>query len=323
MKQIVVPELDHFLREKVDKELQNYPSLMSANEKMLLYTLAAKVYTGEGYIVDGGVYLGGSTFSLAKGLADNIRVKLPDGKTIHSYDRFQVQESLIKHLQRSSTLAKIGDVALEKGDDFLPVVQELTKEYSEYIEFHPGDILDAEVPGPIEIAYWHVLKNAEIDASVFDKFVPHFISGKTIIVFQEYFFEGLPFVKIRQEYFADYFEFLGESGAAAVFRFKKALPKRAFSGDPIAKLSSYERCALIDQAAARTVVPDRKLLVELSKIPIITKEQGQREAVRALEDIETRYHRQILDAALPGSGESHLLRAWRKIAQKVRAEVAA
>ena len=49
-------------------EVRQARTMLSAQELELLYTLARDQYTGQGEIIDGGAFLGGSTLALATGL---------------------------------------------------------------------------------------------------------------------------------------------------------------------------------------------------------------------------------------------------------------
>src|SRR5262245_55533970 len=55
----------------IPKSALAVPSMMSVAERRFLYGLAAKYYSGEGIIVDAGIFLGASTMCFGTGLREN------------------------------------------------------------------------------------------------------------------------------------------------------------------------------------------------------------------------------------------------------------
>jgi hypothetical protein len=58
--------------EEVPKQAVDYPSMTTLLEKKTLYRLAQRFYTGEGIIVDAGLFLGASTNAFGYGIKNNL-----------------------------------------------------------------------------------------------------------------------------------------------------------------------------------------------------------------------------------------------------------
>ena len=68
---INIDDIRKRLWNKVDipPEVESIESMLTMSERKLLSALAKEYFTGEGIIVDGGCFLGGSTLSLCAGIA--------------------------------------------------------------------------------------------------------------------------------------------------------------------------------------------------------------------------------------------------------------
>src|SRR5476649_2683874 len=69
--------------------------MIGAEERRLLYWLAAEYYSGSGVVVDAGAYLGASAFALAMGLAAS-RHAAAAHAVVHSYDRFVATDDYVR-----------------------------------------------------------------------------------------------------------------------------------------------------------------------------------------------------------------------------------
>jgi hypothetical protein len=276
--------------EDVPEDVLNYPGMMSRREKGMLYWLAKTHYDGEGLIVDAGLFLGASTNALASGIkagAAAVKAATAAFKPINSYDTAVWVRSMNRYLTGGSAKSKaVQDVlkgrAPRPGESFLPILKEMLAEHLELIDFRVGDIIEtASADRPIEIVFYDCLKTAERDAAAFRGFAPQFVPGKTIVVQQDYFYEAAPDLKVRQEFLAPYFSFLGAEATSAVFRLEKSLPEAYFRNDPIAQLAREEKVGLILRAAGRTHELKFRIYAQLSAVDFLA-EHGECDRARML-----------------------------------------
>lgn len=248
----------------VPQEVLNWPSMMSAAEIALLYRLAARHYSGRGEIVDAGIFLGASTNAFACGLAAGKRVPA-NAKPIRSYDLAIWVASMDRYLERPEVRNFIGCDRLADGASYAATLQRILAHHADVVDLVIGNIIrTARATGPVEIAFFDCLKAADRDLAAFNAFGPHFMPGHTLVLQQDYFYEGAADHKLRQELYADCYRFVGQVGSTAVFQVMHALPTEAFRRDVIPDLPICDRIALLRQAAGRADGPKGALLVELS-----------------------------------------------------------
>jgi hypothetical protein len=116
--------------EGAPRAVLDYPSLVSDPEKTLLYRLARDYYTGQGGIVDAGIFLGGSTNAFAIGLRENrnraARRRIRAGhKPITSYELAVFVEGMRRYIGRDAFRAKLGDWNPAHGESFEPLLRAL------------------------------------------------------------------------------------------------------------------------------------------------------------------------------------------------------
>ena len=285
MKASYFPEFDP---SEAPKTVLDYPSMASRNEKALLYWLARHACKGIGVIVDAGVFLGASTNAFATGLKDNpVTLAKAVAKPIHSYDIAIWVSGMDKYLERPAVNRALRGMRVKKNRTFLPVLKKLLSAHLELIDFRIGDIATtARGDAPIEIAFYDCLKTNERDLAAFRAFAPVYIPGHSIIVQQDYFFEGAYYNKIRQEYFSPYFTYLGEEATSAIFRYENEIPPEMIQVDPISSLSIDEKVELLDKAVKRTAQPKSRIFSELAIVGFLLQEGIYKEATERLVEVE-------------------------------------
>lgn len=180
--------------------VRNYPSMLTLEEKRMLRWLTANYYSGEGIICDLGAFIGGSTVSLADGLAASGR----NDKLIHSYDFFRSSSRLWEKY-----MAQSGKPWPENGD-VMNEVREMLQDYDHLITFYQGDFMQSPVPeGPIEICFVDISKTAEINDHLISKYFTKLIPGKSIVVQQDYFHFTPLWDIVTMEILKDYFTPIG------------------------------------------------------------------------------------------------------------------
>ncbi len=250
-------------------DVLSWPGMTSPREKGMLYWLARNMYDGEGIIVDAGIFLGASTNAFATGLKAGESAPT-HFKPINCYDTAIWVRSMNRYLTQTSKSARsvqnaIQGGSMQPGKSFAPALRKLLAPHLDVIDFHFGDIVrEANSDRMIEIAFYDCLKTQERDWAAFRAFGPWYESGKTLVVQQDYFYESAADLKIRQEFLAPYFTFLGAESTSAVFRLDRAIPEQYFQEDPILSLSFAEKVALLRQAATRPVDPKFRIYTRLS-----------------------------------------------------------
>jgi hypothetical protein len=278
----------------VPAEVLDYPGMTSRTEKAILYNLARHYYLGEGQIVDVGIFLGASTNAFAAGLRSNpeaLSKVIPGAKPIRSFDIAIWVKAFDRHLKQDVVAKAVGpDMTLKEGDSFLPLLNRLLAQHLDLIDFRIGDIVQtARADGPVEIAFYDCLKNQSRDWAAFCAFTPSFIPGHTIVIQQDYFYWSAYDNKIRQEYLADYFEFIGAAGASAVFRVTRPIPDEFYREDPTVSLTLADKLRLLQQAAARTGSARHRAYTEISSVALLLASKETARARERLEDVALKY----------------------------------
>jgi hypothetical protein len=269
-----------------------FPSMMHKDEKTLLYALARHHYRGFGAIVDTGLFLGASTHAFCTGIKDGhfYELLLKTGqKPVQAYDiALWDSGGFDKYLEIEEVRAHVGDTRYANGESYLPLLRHLLREHLELIDFRIGDIVkEIRADKPVEIAFFDCLKNYERDWAAFKALGPHYVPGHTIIVQQDYFFEGALDNKIRQELIGPYCRFLGGCATSAVFKLEQKLPDEYFTDDPLPKLSPAERVELLKSAARRIPVSAFQLYAELGVVSELINTKNLAEAAEYLDQIDS------------------------------------
>jgi len=152
-----------------------------------------------------------------------------DYKPIQSYDIAIWVPSLERYLETEAAKRALKGRSVNHGENFSPILQELLATHRDLVDFRIGDIVKlASAERPVEIAFYDCLKTPDREAAAFHAFAPKYVPGKTIVIQQDYFYESAIALRIRQEFFASFFEYLGAEARSAVFSPKGANPSRVF-----------------------------------------------------------------------------------------------
>jgi len=261
--------------------------MMSVAERRFLYGLAAKYYAGEGLIVDAGIFLGASTTCFGAGLRENSNLQHALGewkRPVVSFERGIVTPTMPAFFKRNAL-----DIDLKPGDSFEALVRANVKPVSDVVDLRIGDILETgKIEDPVEILFLDVLKLPEINKFVVENYYSRLIPGRSIVVQQDYFYDLLPYVKTYQEYFADYFTYIGEIGSTGVFLCKEKIPQEVTIGIE-QKLESEDQIRLATVALQRSIDPARRFLMALSKVRLVRKLLGAKAAQNYLQFVKGEY----------------------------------
>ena len=146
------------------------PTMLTEDELRLLHWLGTEYWSGEGKILDGGCFLGGSTGALASGVSTGGKAGA-DERPIVTYDLFRLDQFMPVHLSEADA------ELLDEGDSFRPVFDRNIAPWSELVEVREGDITQHGWSGePIEIAFLDLLKtwplNDYVTANFFGSMIP-------------------------------------------------------------------------------------------------------------------------------------------------------
>ena len=95
-------------------------------------------------------------------------------------------------------------------------------------------------------------------------------------------------MKTYQEYFADYFTYIGEIGSTGVFLCKEKIPQQVTVGVED-KLEAEEQIRLATVALQRSIDPARRFLMALSKVRLLRKLLGAKAAQSYLQFVKGEY----------------------------------
>ena len=193
-------------------------TMMKPEELNLLYGLARHHYQGHGEIIDFGPFLGSSTFMLVEGLRANSRL-YGSGRRIFSFDRFVYEPY------------KGFDIFLNEKDlptrSFFQNYLVNLKEQIANVYCSPGDLLTFSWnQHPIEILFVDLAKSVELNNHLIRQFFGALIPQHSIVVQQDYFYYGCPWIAIAMEHFADWLDYVGcAMGATAYFQARAKIPQ--------------------------------------------------------------------------------------------------
>lgn len=235
------------------------PTMLSEQEQALLYWLARDHFRGQGRIVDGGCFLGGSTAALAAGMRDR---RLPvHERPIVSYDLFRVEPYTIETFGGyfpSSTV----------GSSFRAAFDRHLAQFGG-IEVREGDICAIGWSGePIEILFLDIVKTAQVNDVVLAQFFPRLIPGHSVIVQQDYLWGWGPWIHITMERLADYVERLDAMWNGSVLYLLTAPIPAELLRVRVAELSPDTQLALMDRAVARWS-GEQRAMVELARVMLL------------------------------------------------------
>jgi len=283
--------------------VKRHPGMISPDERMLLFMLAKKFYRGSGVIVDAGAFLGASTAALAYGLRENERVaegKAPS-RPIVSFERAVAGPNFARHAVKS------GLPSISLDESFEQLLKKQIENFRDLVDLRVGNIMEysGNDLGEIEICFLDILKGETLARHCVEIFFPKLTVGSFIIQ-QDYFFDGLPFIKIFTEIFSDHLSFLGEVRSSAVFRVLKPLPP-ALVAMAFEQRPKHDLIALHKQAEARTTSQMRQYLMRLSRCRLLATLGDVNEARETWQQADALFADLIFDG--PGRYKPNL--EWR------------
>jgi hypothetical protein len=150
------------------------------------------------------------------------------------------------------TWGNLAHRGINKGDDFLALFTENIANIKDHVKPVQGDIMAVKsYDKPIEVLFVDLAKSEALMRHVMKVFYPKVMVGEGIVIHQDYKFVGMPYLKLYQQAFSDYFELLPFAAdvPTVAYRLKKPLPGDfAARVDRIATLPLSDRVALLKAA---------------------------------------------------------------------------
>jgi hypothetical protein len=228
-------------------------TMLSLDERRLLYWLARDYFAGVGAIVDGGSFVGGSTVALGEGLRANRQAQ--PGPRIHAFDRFEVNQFMAKQVFSPKGLP------YAPADSFRPLFDLQTAAVRDLLEVHAGDLVELGWPGgPIEILFIDVAKSWALNDVIVDQFFPNLVPGRSVVVQQDLVFSLYPWLALTMEHLREEFEPVAfvEYGSV-VYLCRRPIPEGVSSA--LRELSTEQRLELMDRTIDRFSGYPRGLLL--------------------------------------------------------------
>jgi hypothetical protein len=261
-------------------EVPRVPTMLSPQERRLLYLLARDFAEEGAAIVDAGCFLGGSTVALLAGAED--REAPWQGDPIASYDLFRVEEY---------TLSKFfgDDPAVRVGDSFRARFDAHVAGFDVPHVVHEGDITEIGWSGgPIDVLFLDVLKWWDINDAVLRDFYPSLVPGRSVIVHQDYGWGWLPWIPITVELMRDSLRLIdGMPYGSHVFFVENEIPDDVIR-DGVSRLDLSTKIELIDRVIERSKGTIRGMM-EIARTPLLAERDGREAARRDLARIGERY----------------------------------
>lgn len=294
-----IDQIKTALSQHIDGEaavpLVEFKAMLSGNERGLLYNAGKHFYKGEGCIVDGGCFIGGSTFCLGKGLEANTNLKDEQKKkAIKSYDMFKIWTYAAKPYMPEG---------YEIGDNFRPVFDENIKDIKDFVEVHAGDLMEQpSLDEPIEILFLDICKSWELERQTRKLFFKALKPG-SVIIQQDFYTTEAPWNAMIPYVLRDYITYVSGIDSTAIFVVEKEIPDELCDYD-LEDNNFDEMTKILNEAISLYGQNDPTPLI-LSAGHLIYKFQGPRPAFSYLLSIEKKYNL--------GHQNDHMLRALENL----------
>jgi hypothetical protein len=279
---MAVEPLEELLRrpwrgDRYDADIPWVKTMLSKEERRLLYVLAREYASSDAAIVDAGCFLGGSTVALLGGVRD--RARRWDGPAVASYDLFRVDPA---------TISKYFDDSVSADDSFRDRFDANVAGFGVSHVVHEGDIAEIGwTGGPIEVLFLDVLKTWELNDAVVRDFFPSLVPGRSVVVHQDYGWGWQPWIPITVELMGDSLHLVDwMEWGSHVFFVQGEIPAAAMDG--VSGLDLDAKLELMQRAVDRSVGWVRGML-EIGRASLLSERDGSDVGRRELARIAERY----------------------------------
>jgi len=191
------------------------PTMLSPGEINYLYWVASKRFSGEGRVCELGCFLGGSTWALARGLADRAGTAPP----LLTYDAFEMD----------ADTAAAFPVGYRAGESFRPLFGRYLKPLLDRVlvreGFIPRDLDPAKErelypeQEPIEVLFVDAAKTWLVHNTILRAFGRHLIPGRSVLIQQDFKHFGAYWIPLHMWQMRECFEPLHDVLGGATYSF--------------------------------------------------------------------------------------------------------
>ncbi len=253
------------------------PKMMRPTECTLLHHLAKDYYQGDGEIVDAGVLVGASTHSIASGLMQNSKVK-NKLKRIHSFDLFMNTAPAYDAFVRNR---------VARGESFLHIFLENTREFSDQINVFPGDFAQRRwIGAAIEIMFVDIAKSVALNAHVYREFSPYWVPGETVVVQQDFVHLFCPQIQYTLAYLWDHFVPIDVVAPSLALAYVKPIPAHKVERISNDDFSIADKAFLCGELASAMEDREAQATLRLIKGSLLARSGLINEAEREIDQVE-------------------------------------
>jgi len=204
---------------------------------------------------------------------------------IHSFDRFVVGSKGMAE----TIVAQTGE-RIKIGGSYLPIYERHLAPYRQLVRIHQKDFAEASWDAQsIELLLVDISKTLDLNRKIVELFFPRLIPGVSLVIHQDYFHYGQPWIHITMEYLSEYFENDPEKvDDTSVFRCLKAIPTPAIEALVRYDFTRNEQLSMMSQAIERSSKSARPYL-ELNNCMLIRSLLGEAAFVSQVSKIASSY----------------------------------
>jgi hypothetical protein len=232
----------------VPQEVLATTTMLTYEERRMLYYLALNYYTGQGAIVDMGAYLGGSTICFAAALQQSSFAKPP----IHSYDLFRLSKFELELHFRDNPPKD-----LKTRETF----DENLRDYRHLLNVHEGDVLDFpwEEEERIELLFVDIAKSYNVFDHIVLSYFPSLIPLRSLVIMQDYLWTSGPWHHVVMEKLSDYFEYIFDTNVnSEVFLLTQDIPQETLRQCAWTAIPYGEKVELMNRAIDKLDTESKK-----------------------------------------------------------------
>ena len=247
------------------------PAGLSADFLQLLHACAEKNFVGQGAIVDLGL-----PSQALEGIISGLKANPQIDAIVASFPN-----------DRDRVVERFG---LAAGANDIPNSEEFVKAY-----VGAASNMQWLASKPIEICLVQGGTRAGAFQRAFRQLLPYFIAGRTIVIQHDFYLQPKFYPKVLMGYLGGSFEWLGQAGLSAVFRFTKPVARDQASLDPYPALPA-ELCLQFHRLWENPNLPRHvQLRLDLSYAQLLSEAVGQAAGLAHLDGLGEQY-RDLLKA---------------------------
>ena len=299
--------------DQVTFDYPEIPTMISKEEKNYLFWIASKIWTGEGKIVEIGPWLGGSTYCLCAGMAQN---PIKSTKKLHVYDNFIWRDFMGER-------AALG---LHAGESFQEHFRSYIKDYQHYVVDHKQSLPDEPIENDSYLVSRRqkdqeiekLIRNENSDKTeiffidgakswtgmkyLLNQFSDSFIPGKTLLICQDYKYWGTYWVVIILEMLMDYLTLVHNlQNNTTTFRINSTFQNRNLEICDFEEITVNKGISLLDNASQRLEKSGDKLgarIINISKVRFLYNKNEIDQATSLFRSLESSWPLGLEDQSL-------------------------